>query len=78
MFENLANSYGTPGSTGAGINKGSQAGAPSEDLLGNVRGNQPDLGAVERMGLDPPVTEDSALCFPLTSAEKEAVALICL
>lgn len=46
-FERLAMSYGLPASGSGAIDAADPAEAPSDDLLGAIRGNQPDLGAVE-------------------------------
>jgi hypothetical protein len=47
-FEALAITFGMPQVGGAGVEAGSLADMPAEDLLGNARDARPDLGALER------------------------------
>ncbi len=44
---NTATTYGTPGSGSVALDAALASECPLEDLLGNVRGNAPDVGAVE-------------------------------
>jgi hypothetical protein len=46
-FEKLVTLYGTPGAGSAAFDQADPARAPSDDILGQSRGNMPDLGAVE-------------------------------
>lgn len=48
VFENLVNTYGVPGASGAAIDRANSSNAPSVDILGNSRGASPDIGAIER------------------------------
>ena len=46
-FENLAAQYGTPSAEHAGIDRALPQFAPEHDILGNLRGAAPDMGALE-------------------------------
>lgn len=47
-FAALVASYGTPAAGGAGVDVADPANAPADDIMGQPRGNSPDIGAVER------------------------------
>ncbi len=78
VFLHFANTYATPSAGGAGVNRATLSGAPGTDILGNPRGAQPDLGAVELVDSDPPTDPDQSLCFPVTMSPEGAVSVICL
>jgi hypothetical protein len=46
-FLRLANLYGTPAPGSSALDAADPAQTPTDDLLGNARGGEPDLGAVE-------------------------------
>lgn len=46
-FVNLVTNYGTPAVTGAGVDQAWAAQSPIDDILGNLRGSSPDVGALE-------------------------------
>ena len=46
-FLRLAALYGTPAANSTALNAADPAQSPTDDLLGNARGSDPDLGAVE-------------------------------
>ncbi|QEG33771.1 polysaccharide lyase domain-containing protein [Bythopirellula goksoeyrii] len=46
-FVSLVMQYGVPTAGSAGVNQASAVQAPADDILGNLRGGAPDVGAVE-------------------------------
>ncbi|MEM7561425.1 MAG: hypothetical protein AAF353_00105 [Pseudomonadota bacterium] len=78
VFSHFVRTYGRPESSGGGINRGKRAGAPDTDILGNSRGGSPDLGAFERVDLEPEENNDSAFCFPILPGTTDASVTVCL
>jgi hypothetical protein len=52
VFLRLVEDYGTPAAGSLAIDAGEPLLSSSEDILGRLRGNAPDLGAVETNGID--------------------------
>lgn len=53
VFRSYAERYGLPGEGGAGVDQSDPAEMPADDLLGRARGGAPDLGALERVAVQP-------------------------
>lgn len=78
VFNHVASSFAVPGTSGAGIDNATDAVNPGRDLLGNLRGDRPDIGAVERREPVPPTARDSGFCFPVLTRVEQRVSMICL
>jgi hypothetical protein len=52
VFEHLARTYGRPQANGAGVDQARGDQMPTDDLLGELRGTNPSLGALEPEDLD--------------------------
>ncbi|MGH1542214.1 MAG: hypothetical protein ACRBHB_17430 [Arenicella sp.] len=76
VFIDFANRYGKPAIASVAINQGSLTNAPGDDLLGNIRGSSPDVGALELTSSEPPFINDD-MCFPVT-ASSSATVIVCL
>jgi hypothetical protein len=53
VFRSFAERYGLPAAGGAGVDQSDPAQMPPDDLLGRARGGAPDLGALERVEVQP-------------------------